>query len=386
MGRINEMKFSKIMNKKTKILLLLLGLLLMMLIIPVFGYAEAKPSCKNYSGAPQVGRENLCNYAKVENFPCICPEGETPSCYIKLVEGQQEWKEYQEVFDCKKTEIEIPAGVVPYKFETGIPGIIKQGEYFDAISLTDLLKKLIRFLFPLAGVLAFAMIFYAGFEYAFSAGNAGKQKQAQERIVSAIIGLGFLFGFWLIIYIINPDILRVTETFTELNQDSIPAQNFEKICKNGEPFSYRVYSDDSDNCIYIKNDVYSALLSLKSKTDNLNIKWTITEACEGITSDPKKPCRTSVYHGESLCHPQGNCIDLIINNYTGLPADQRKEGFIAIANAAGFHVWDEYNQDCWYPETTGGHLHLAYKAGPQQCNPNYNPKGKTGIVCWFCAK
>ena len=95
-----------------------------------------------------------------------------------------------------------------YKFETGIPGIVGPGQSLQALSLNDFIVKLIKILFPLAGILAFVMIVWAGFEYATSGGDTNKQKDAQDRITNAIIGLILLFAFYIIIYTINPDILK----------------------------------------------------------------------------------------------------------------------------------------------------------------------------------
>jgi len=95
-----------------------------------------------------------------------------------------------------------------YIFETGVPFFAKQGECKSPSGFQNMLSSLIKKLFPIAGILAFAMIVYAGFEYATSGGDTNKQKDAQDRITNALIGLLLLFAFYLIIYTINPDILK----------------------------------------------------------------------------------------------------------------------------------------------------------------------------------
>lgn len=74
----------------------------------------------------------------------------------------------------------------------------------------DLISVLIWWAFRIAGILAFAMIIYAGFQYLTSGGNTAQQKEAQDRIVNAIIGLILLFAFYIILYTINPDILSTS--------------------------------------------------------------------------------------------------------------------------------------------------------------------------------
>ena len=73
-----------------------------------------------------------------------------------------------------------------------------------------LISVLIWWAFRLAGILAFAMIVFAGFQYLTSGGNTAQQKDAQERIMNAIIGLVLLFAFYIILYTINPNILNTS--------------------------------------------------------------------------------------------------------------------------------------------------------------------------------
>jgi len=96
-----------------------------------------------------------------------------------------------------------------YTFETGIPFIANPGECLSSSSLAQLILNFINISRNIAAILAFAMIVWAGFEYALSSGNVNQQKDAQERIVNAVIGLVLLFAFWIILNTINPDILKI---------------------------------------------------------------------------------------------------------------------------------------------------------------------------------
>jgi len=99
----------------------------------------------------------------------------------------------------------------PYIWEVGIPLLVKQGESIPfKKGISPVIKVLIKWAFLLAGVLAFAMIVYAGFQYLTSGSNTAQQKDAQQRIVSAIIGIILLFAFWIILNTINPDILNTS--------------------------------------------------------------------------------------------------------------------------------------------------------------------------------
>lgn len=141
--------------------------------------------------------------------------------------------------DTTTTTSTCPPGT--YYFETGVPFFAKQGECKSSSGLQNMISSLIKKLFPIAGILAFAMIVFAGFEYATSGGDTNKQKDAQDRIANAIIGLILLFAFWIIIYTINPDILKtqnislspITITTSTTDRDaSLYLQSFINVAKS----------------------------------------------------------------------------------------------------------------------------------------------------------
>lgn len=58
-----------------------------------------------------------------------------------------------------------------------------------------------------AALIALLVLIYAGFQYFISAGNAEKLKDAKDRILAALIGLLILFGSYLILWTINPNLI-----------------------------------------------------------------------------------------------------------------------------------------------------------------------------------
>jgi len=58
------------------------------------------------------------------------------------------------------------------------------------------------------GICAMFMIIIGGFMYASSAGNNASMEKAKGVITDAIIGLILAMGSWLILYIINPDLIQ----------------------------------------------------------------------------------------------------------------------------------------------------------------------------------
>ena len=83
-------------------------------------------------------------------------------------------------------------------------------EFQTKNAIEELVKYLVLWAFRLAGLFAFIMIIYAGFQYLTAGGNVEQQKEAQERIINTFIGIVLLFSFWLILNTINPNLLKTT--------------------------------------------------------------------------------------------------------------------------------------------------------------------------------
>jgi hypothetical protein len=63
----------------------------------------------------------------------------------------------------------------------------------------------------LGGILAFGMIVFAGLQWSLSGGNASWQEDAKDRIRNAIFGLILLFGAYVILRTINPDLVNLRQ-------------------------------------------------------------------------------------------------------------------------------------------------------------------------------
>ncbi len=126
---------------------------------------------------------------------------------------------------------------VTYNWEVGVPGFhptTAEGGF------TNFAKILIKWAFRLAGILAFAMIIFAGFEYTVFSGAPAKQKGALNRIINAVVGLILLFSYWIILNTINPNILKTKESplppipnpSTPNQEDQLYLQNFIQVAKS----------------------------------------------------------------------------------------------------------------------------------------------------------
>ena len=246
----------------------------------------------------------------------------------------------------------------------------------------NLISVLIWWAFRLAGILAFTMIVYAGFQYLVSGGNTAQQKDAQERIMNAIIGLVLLFAFYIILHTINPDILSGSsgttissseESTAEETQEEIKPQQSEDFVLIGAGATldnYAVIPLSSElskyNGVYIDKATADKLVILAAEQNLGN--WAVTEACTEISNGK---CITTIVH-ESTCHSLGTCVDV---GYGSAPVESVQTSFINAANQAGFDVIDEYTNDTsLWCSSSGSGFHLE----PNKSNC-------TNDGCWFCA-
>jgi Type IV secretion system pilin len=73
-----------------------------------------------------------------------------------------------------------------------------------------MINNFYQFAILIGGLLAFAVIVYAGVKYMASAGNPTGQGDAKEWIWSALLGLLLLAGAYLVLTLINPDLKNLT--------------------------------------------------------------------------------------------------------------------------------------------------------------------------------
>jgi hypothetical protein len=69
--------------------------------------------------------------------------------------------------------------------------------------------NIFNFIITLVGIIAFAVLLYAGFLYLTSAGNPEERKKAKERIKSVIFGVSILLLSYLILTTINPELTTI---------------------------------------------------------------------------------------------------------------------------------------------------------------------------------
>ena len=95
------------------------------------------------------------------------------------------------------------------------------------MSLTALVSTVFSFLLIIAGLAAFIMVVWGGVKYLTSSGNASITRDAKKQIFAALLGLIILFSAWMILSLINPELVNIKEPGSipqpEAKQPEVPA-------------------------------------------------------------------------------------------------------------------------------------------------------------------
>jgi len=77
------------------------------------------------------------------------------------------------------------------------------------MDLNKLIAWLYYFIVGVSGLAAFFMLIWGGFQWLTSAGSPAKISEAKDRIGSAILGLIIILASFLILKVINPDLITL---------------------------------------------------------------------------------------------------------------------------------------------------------------------------------
>jgi len=198
------------------------------------------------------------------------------------------------------------------------------------------------------GILATITMMIGGVIWLTAGGNSSRIGEAQAWITSSVTGLLIALTSYMILYQINPDILKVFDGSLRIQfVEKVPDK--EPLSTEGNPNN----SQDCNNCVtlasgrYKDGNMINSDIAAKLNTVNTNgINWIVSEAYPPASQH------------QSKCHYNGMCADI------GIRSDATCENvtkLIAGFNGAGFKVLNEF-QGCGGIGTTyatGGHLHIS---------------------------
>ena len=98
------------------------------------------------------------------------------------------------------------------------------------------IKAIYKFLVGISGMLAVIVMMAGGYYWLFAGGNTGRVTQAKEYIGGAVMGLALALGSYMILNLINPDILQLKpikiSTIKEISVEVIKKEYESKSCNN----------------------------------------------------------------------------------------------------------------------------------------------------------
>ena len=147
--------------------------------------------------------------------------------------------------------------------------------------VSGFLIRLYQFSLGISGILAVGMIAAGGVYYAASTGNPSKQSDARDMIMSAIWGIILLFGAYLVLKTVNPELVKLsttssgaggTATTTPATTDSYQNPDREimqlarQLISSGLPFSsaascFPGYADAQSVIVAVSNGFYPYVCS-----------------------------------------------------------------------------------------------------------------------------
>jgi len=129
-------------------------------------------------------------------------------------------------------------GDVCYKSEIAIPGFPDYEFKVKSNTLGLYIKAIYEYLLYVAGVLAVIVIMIGGFQWITAGGNQSKIGEAKERVTSAIIGLFLALGSYLLLYTINPDLVKIVDlsmpSISPINSYCTEGQMVREVGSTGE--------------------------------------------------------------------------------------------------------------------------------------------------------
>ena len=119
----------------------------------------------------------------------------------------------------------------------GIEAPLPQVEGTRISSLDTYFKYIYQIGLGIVGIIALITIVIGGVMYMTSAGNISQKSEAKDRITSAMLGLILALGAYLILYTINPDLVKLTKVqlqYPPLPKIVLRCDTANNICKAEE--------------------------------------------------------------------------------------------------------------------------------------------------------
>lgn len=96
-------------------------------------------------------------------------------------------------------------------------------DFSKSDNVPSMISAIYAYSLTIVGIIVFVRFFQGGWMYLTSAGGADQTGRAKEIMWNAVIGAVILFSSYLILYVINPDLVCNTFNFGIPNSTNAPA-------------------------------------------------------------------------------------------------------------------------------------------------------------------
>jgi len=173
---------------------------------------------------------------------------------------------------------------------------------FETGTFPIFIANLYKFGIGAVGIAALLMITIGGFYYMTAAGNTARLGTAKTLITDAILGLIVALGAWLLLYVINPDLVKINLDFSEVSKT---ASNNKPDTTN--PPSGDCKSSGSCSCSAAKNSKQTnTFISCMKGKGNLTLGQETSNTGKHVCNPPNS---ISCHYGGTKCNGMGNAVD-----------------------------------------------------------------------------
>ena len=239
--------------------------------------------------------------------------------------------------------------------------------------LFSCINQIYKFAIVVAAVVGVFYIVVAGYIYMSADGSQESVDKAKDMLVSTLTALVILFGGYVILAAINPDLVKFNSIQTPNVTLSIPSTTpptLGLITGNcNQTFSASGAagcSPSASNCVDVSSYTSShncnsnggvCLLSPQAAQKAQTLISNFNNSNSGCTISISAAIEGSSGPSVSSCHQNGTCADFNLSPYNTTCA----QTFYQAAQKAGaVSLLDEYVAACVAPSTTGGNIHVVF--------------------------
>jgi hypothetical protein len=247
----------------------------------------------------------------------------------------------------------------PYDYEQLEP--IPGSSATTGADLKTYIESIYKFAIWTVGIAAILMITIGGFMYLTSAGNTSKMDNAKRVVVDATIGLIVVLTAYLVLYVINPDLVKITISLKSLSSGMSGAITNKPVSietTGGSCGGLSTQAGIASQCGDASSELVKLLGCIKNKQpsaviSSISDSQGYAKCVNGYQRPPCAHAQFSCHYGGKNCRGKGSYgVDLSTRN---LSSSQLK----AAANECGAD----------YALDEGNHVHASVgKQGGCGCN------------------